>query len=247
MTRQATQPSRLLPILTTHRRYRRGIPIPVLLLYLLTERIWSEVPLFPEALSLRHNLCLKLASSRHQAARCSVSPAGDSRVVVLVKEARRCLRSVAHIHLLVDVANVHLHGILGQVKPVGDDLVLRSLAKQVEDLYLARRQRRHFTLADGKSVGAVGDHGVAFERFCRSRPGNRGELAEKGSGKMLPALHEEINRSHENVEPQIKRQHAIDDTHPHQLLQRLLKLVDGFDDKCNWGIRMLFADGRRTL
>lgn len=55
---------------------------------------------------------------------------------MLIEEAGCRFRAVSHVHLLVDVADVNLHGILGKMQLVGDDLVLRPLADEIQDLNL---------------------------------------------------------------------------------------------------------------
>lgn len=67
-------------------------------------------------------------------------------------------------------------------------------------------------------------------------------LPRRAAGKCS-ALHEQVNGRHEDVEPQIERQHAIYNARPHQLLQRLFELLDGFNDECDRRVRMFFADG----
>ncbi len=62
---------------------------------------------------------------------------------------------------------------------------------------------------------------------------------------MLPALHEQVDRRHEDVEPEIKRQHTIDDAHSHQPLQWLFNFVDRLHDERNRRFRMFFTDRRQ--
>lgn len=50
---------------------------------------------------------------------------------MLIEEAGCRFRAVSDVHLLVDVADVNLHGVFGKMQLVGDDLVLRPLADEI--------------------------------------------------------------------------------------------------------------------
>ncbi|MNU63244.1 hypothetical protein D3C71_524940 [compost metagenome] len=63
---------------------------------------------------------------------------------------------------------------------------------------------------------------------------------------MFPALHKQIDGRHKDIEPEIERQHAINDAHSHQPFQRLFEFVDGFDDERDRRVGMLFPNLRKN-